>query len=690
MTSARRAVPKLPGPPKILRTSRDASTRARVLVVDDDPRNLLTIGEVLGDLAGVTCASSGEEALRLLLREEFAVILLDVLMPGLDGYETAEMIRKRGSSKSTPIIFLTAIHMDSSHILRGYDVGAVDYLFKPFDPIMLRSKVGVFVDLFEKTREITRQAALEQELMEQNLRANAEKLEAERALRRSEDRQEAILRALPLCVHSRSIEPPHGAFFVSGAVEKLTGFAAHAFSDEPEFGLSRVHPDDLAAVEKALAGALSSGSYACEFRWRRADGSYRHFLDQGVLLRDENGSPLEIVGTMLDTTERKQLEDQLIHAQKLDAIGKLTGGVAHDFNNLLASIISGLSLIQKKTKLGPDAQRVLDMTQHAALQGAELVARMLTFSRRQRLSPAALKLGEVAMTLDSLLTPLLGGLIKIRWQFDGDVWPAYADSGQFEVAIMNLAINARDAMPAGGTITVRGTNKVVHATEPDLDPGEYVVVRVEDTGKGIPPEIIDRVLEPFFTTKDVGRGTGLGLSIVYGFARQSGGTLRIYSEVDRGTTMELWLPRAAEEAPASSPVADEAAQPRVDVSVRPLRVLLVDDSADLRELTGLLLADSGFAVECANGGPSALALMEQHPEKYDVIVTDFAMPVVSGTELVRLARNIRSDWPCVIVTGYADKLAITDRPADVPVLFKPFEHSELIKALREVTRARHG
>lgn len=665
--------------------SNPGGARTRVLVVDDDPRNLLTIGEVLADVADVTRASSGEEALRFLLREEYAVILLDVLMPGLDGYETAELIRRRDSSRSTPLIFLTAIHSDTSHILRGYDVGAVDYLFKPFDPAMLRSKVGVFVELFEKTQEIKRQAAIEQELLEQNVRVNAEKLEAERALRRLEDRQEAILRTLPICVHSRSIEPPHDATFVSGAVERLTGFSPDAFSKEAGFGLSRVHPDDVAAVEKALAGSLKTGSYACEFRWLCADESYRYFLDQGVLRRDREGKPIEIVGTMLDTTDRKQLENQLIHSQKLDAIGKLTGGVAHDFNNLLASVMSGLNLLKKKTTMGPDAQRILEMTQHAAKQGAELIARMLTFSRRQHLRPAALSLQDTSKTLSSLLTPLLGGLVTLNWQLDEDIWPAYADAGQLEMAIMNLAINSRDAMPAGGAITVRAINRSLRSVEPDLDPGDYVVIRVEDTGKGIPPEIIERVLEPFFTTKDVGRGTGLGLSTVYGFARQSGGTLRIYSEVDRGTAIELWLPRAAEDAEPTlkqKSAANDFAES--SWKTRP-RILLVDDSPEMRELTGLLLTESGFEVECANGGAAALALLEQHPENYDIIITDFAMPLVSGTELVRLARNIRPNWPCIIVTGYADATSLGTRPPDVPVVYKPFEPSDLMEVVRRMS-----
>ena len=353
--------------------------KARVLVVDDDERNLLAISEVLDGTADVVCVQSGEEALRSLLREEFAVILLDVLMPGLDGYETARLVRLREQSKRTPIIFLTAINKEDGHMLRGYDVGAVDYVFKPFDPIMLRSKVKVFVELFEKTREIQQKAALEQSLLQQMLRANAEKLEAERALRQSEQREEAILRSLPVCFHARASTMPFGAYFVSDAVERLTGFSPHRFTSDAAFGLSRVHPDDLPAVQEALQGVGERGSYSCEFRWRCEDGTYRIFLDQGVMSETIDGRPPEILGTLLDITERRMLEDRLMQSQRLDAIGKLTGGLAHDFNNLLASILSGLGLLERRAQLDDKSRQIFDMTRHAAKHGAELVNRMLAF-----------------------------------------------------------------------------------------------------------------------------------------------------------------------------------------------------------------------------------------------------------------------------------------------------------------------
>ncbi|BCG75353.1 hypothetical protein MesoLj113a_65110 [Mesorhizobium sp. 113-1-2] len=665
--------------PEIVRLAEEPA-RSRILAVDDDERNLLAITEVLAATGDVICAQSGEEALRHLLKEDFAVILLDVLMPGLDGYETATLIRQRDQSKRTPIIFLTAINKEDAHMLRGYDAGAVDFVFKPFDPVMLRSKVAVFVELHEKTREIQRKAAVEQGLLAQALQAQNEKLHAERALRNSEERQDAILHSLPVCFHARSAEPPFAARFVTDGVERLTGFTPMTLTSDPSFGLSRVHPEDLGRLKQALLAAKTTGSYSCEFRWQCANGEYRIFLDQGVMSNGSDGREPEILGTLLDVTERRGLEDQLLQSQRLDAIGKLTGGLAHDFNNLLAAILSGLGLLERRATLDDQARQVLELMRRSAKQGADLVTRMLAFSRRQTLKPESVRLSALGDTMNGLVAPVLGGLIRFDWQIDDAVWLVHVDAGQLELALMNLVFNARDAMPSGGTIGVHAQNRTIDTTSEDLAPGEYVVVTVKDTGSGIPSDILAKVIEPFFTTKPVGKGTGLGLSTVYGFMKQSGGSLRIESSLGRGTAMELWLPRSSEH-----PSSDEAGSNKEEIVTYAGKeypsILLIDDSSVLRQLTAESLRQRGFSVTCAAGGAEALATIERAPHDFDVIVTDFAMPLVSGVEVIRFARNLRSDWPAVIVTGYADAGAIADRPSDVPLLNKPFREMDLIEGI---------
>ena len=657
-----------------------------ILVVDDDERNLLAISEVLDGIGNVACVQSGEEALRLLLKEKFAVILLDVLMPGLDGYETAELIRKRGQSRSTPIIFLTAINKEDAHMLRGYDAGAVDYVFKPFDPVMLRSKVMVFVDLYEKSLEIERKAADEQRLLEEALKAQSEKLEAERALRRAEAREETILASLPICVHARTCEPPFAAKYVSEGIDRLTGFAAECFLSDPEFGLSRIHPEDLNNTKHALKAAPETGAYAIEFRWLCADGEYRTFLDQGVVSKD--GETEEILGTMLDVTKQRALEDQLLQARRLDAIGKLTGGLAHDFNNLLAAILSGLGLIERSGTLDDKTSHILDMTRRSAKQGADLVNRMLAFSRQQNLKPIAVDLSHLGETMTGLVAPVLGGLVRFEWLVGPSVWPVYADPGQLDLALMNLIFNARDAMPSGGTIVVGAENRSLREITGELKPGDFVVVTVEDTGSGIPEELLPKVIEPFFTTKPVGKGTGLGLSTTYGFTKQSGGTLRIQSEVGRGTVIELWLPRA-ENGIVSLETSELGRTAFAGGDEKLPTVLLVDDSRELREVTTASLQQMGFEVSAAAGGAEALAMIEKEPDRFDIIVTDFAMPLVSGIDVIRFARNLRSGWPAIILTGYVDSARVADRPADVAVISKPFEDHLLAESIRKTAaRAR--
>ncbi|MBZ9841540.1 response regulator [Mesorhizobium sp. CA5] len=663
----------------------DNQSKARILAVDDDERNLLAIEEVLTPLAEVVAVQSGEEALRCLLKEDFAVILLDVLMPGLDGYETAALIRQREQSRRTPLIFLTAINKEDAHMLRGYDAGAVDYMFKPFDPAMLRSKVAVFVELHEKTLEIQRNAIAEQALLAKALQAEKQKLEAERSLRGAEERQEAILGSLPVCFHARVAEPPFAARFVSKGVERLTGFPPERLTSEPRFGLSRVHPEDLPRVREALLAAKVTGSYTCEFRWQCADGKYRIFLDQGILSKGVDGRRPEILGTLLDVTERRELENQLLQSQRLEAVGKLTGGLAHDFNNLLAAVLSGLGLLERQLTLDEQAKKIVELTRRSAKQGAELVNRMLAFSRRQNLKPTAVRLAALEDTMNGLVAPVLGGLIRFEWEVDNSVWPAHVDVGQLELALMNLVFNARDAMPSGGTIAVQAQNRVIKIPSEDLAAGEYVVLTVKDTGAGIPKEILTKVVEPFFTTKPVGKGTGLGLSTVYGFMKQSGGALRIDSLVGRGTSMELWLPRSAEQ--PSDNVADlDGERVLVETAGKAFpSLLLIDDSSGLRQLTAESLRQHGFTVTCAAGGAEALAIIERTPHEFDVIVTDFAMPLVSGVEVIRFARNLRSDWPAVMITGYADADAISNRPSDVPLVNKPFREKDLIESILRVS-----
>jgi PAS domain S-box-containing protein len=656
-----------------------ADVRPRVLVVDDDERNLLALQTVLEDIAEVVVANSGEEALRQLLKGEFAVILLDVFMPDLDGYEAAKIIRSREQTKSIPIVFLSAVNKENEHLIRGYSMGAVDYVFKPVDPIVLRSKVAVFVDLFAKTNEIKRKARHEQALLDAALRANAERLKAEQDLRQAEQRQAAIIQSLPIILY---LEPltcdPRCPKFVSGDLHAMTGYSFAQVLENPELWVQRLHDDDRSQVMAALDERERTGRLSVEYRWRCADGTYKQFHDQAVLLKDPEGRPREYAGTLTDVTERRLLEGQLVQAQKMDALGKLTGGIAHDFNNLLAAVLGGLGLIERRAELSDDHKRILTMTKRAADQGSVLVRRLLAFSRQQQLEPTAVDLDELHRGVDELLTHTLGGLVELDWQIAPNTWHPFADKSQLELALVNLVINARDAMPDGGTIRLIAENRTVGDDDPvPLSQGDYVILFVVDSGCGIAPDMIDKVLEPFFTTKEVGKGTGLGLSMVYGFAKQSAGTFRLASEVGEGTRAELWLPRA----PASASLAPRPAAEEEPEPLRALRILLIDDHAEVRGTTAAMLADLGHSTVEAASGPEAMEALKATKEPFDILVTDYAMPRQSGSEVVRLARERQPDLPSIIITGYADEAEIGSRPGGVGLLMKPFTLRELSKTI---------
>jgi len=657
---------------------------ARILIVDDDERNLLALRTVLEDVAEVVLARSGEEALRYLLRDEFAVILLDVYMPMMDGYECAQIIRQREQTKRIPIIFLSAVNKETEHLIRGYSMGAVDYVFKPVEPVVLQSKVAVFVDLYRMRREIQRKARAEQALLDANLRANAELLRTERELRLAEQRQLAIIQSLPIVLYLE--EPgtaPRVPKYVSGNFELLTGFAPDEIHRTPTLWHERLHPDDRNRVESALAARLVGESSGVEYRWQSANGEYKHFLDQAVMLRDEEGKALEIAGTLLDITDRKQLELQLLQSRKMDAIGKLTGGIAHDFNNLLAAVLGGLGMIERRVELKDDQRKIVMMTKHAAEQGAELVARLLSFARKQKLAPAAVDVSALAQSVSDLLEHTLGGLIVLKWETDVAVWHAYADDAQLELALMNLIINARDAMPQGGTVTVSVRNDSISGDEAGLPAGDYVVFEVADQGSGIEPDMLERVMEPFFTTKAIGKGTGLGLSMVYGFAQQSGGTIRITSQVGQGTQVQIVLPRAPASASAQPLVAEGCDLPAL--SAAGLTILLVDDHEGVRATAEAMLSDFGHKVATASDGPEALHLLSDKSAVFDLLITDYAMPQLSGSELVRRAREGRPALPAIMITGNADAIENADLAEGIAMLFKPFTPEQVLRSIAAVT-----
>jgi signal transduction histidine kinase len=685
MSGANTTQPSEPDRTSLVATE-ETKERAPILIVDDDSRNLFAIENVLEDLGELVSVRSGEEALKQMLRHDFAVVLLDVFMPGLTGYETAEMIRRRERSRHTPIIFLTAVNRDAGDISRGYAMGAVDYVLKPVDPLILKSKVAVFVDLFNKTQEIRRKAEHEQRLLEENLRVRIEKLVTEEALRRVEERQAQVIRSLPIALYSHPLDASaRGPQFISPTISALCGYSIDAFAREPDLWRQRIHPDDRDTVIRAHSNLAQEGHLAIEYRWRCADGEYRSFFDQATLLRDDDSLPREVVGSWLDVTERRRLEAQLVRAQKMDALGRMTGGIAHDFNNMLTVIIGSLEWMRRKGDASDGMRKRIDMALEGAHRCAEMTQRLLAFARRQPLRPEPLDFNLVVGKSLSMLKRIAGETTEVEIDAAADLWLALADPAQLESALVNLAVNARDAMPEGGRLTVRTHNARLGPGHPvveaGLPPGDYVCLAVSDTGTGIPVESIERVFEPFFTTKDVGHGTGLGLSITYGFVRQSGGHIEVESELDQGTTFRIYLPRTAETGAAKADQAAPAGElPRARSGEV---VLVVEDDFQVRQLAVTMLGDLGYAVLEAENAGAALALLGTNP-RIDLLFSDIVMRGQNGIELAVEAKRQRPQLKVLLTSAYY-AASSNGSAADTEhgrILPKPYRERELASAIR--------
>ena len=482
-----------------------------------------------------------------------------------------------------------------------------------------------------------------------------------------------------------------------------------------------LHPDDreeTAAQYAAAADPARRSVYDVEYRTvGKEDGLVRWVAakGRGVFQGDQC---VRVVGTAIDITARKQaeldlqelnetleervaaalkaqeeVEGALRQSQKMEAVGQLTGGIAHDFNNMLAVVIGSLDLAQRRTTQDDiRLRRYIDAAQDGARRAANLTQRLLAFSRQQPLRPETVSLNKLVANMSELLRGSLGGAVELETVLAGGLWPVNADPNQLENVILNLAVNARDAMDGGGKLTIETQNahldKRYAAEHLGLPAGQYVLVAVTDTGSGMPAEVVAKAFDPFFTTKDVGKGTGLGLSQVYGFVKQSGGHVKIYSEPGNGTTVKVYLPRLVG-------AHDEAKEfeEATDMPLGDMRevVLVVEDEPQVRRFSVEALTELGYRVLEADSGRSALRLLEERPD-IALLFTDVVMPEMNGAKLVEEARRIRPELKVLFTTGYTRNAVVHNGVLDpgVELIGKPFSLNELAAKAREVLDGSSG
>jgi len=523
--------------------------------------------------------------------------------------------------------------------------------------------------------------------------------ESEGALRRSEARFRSLAEATAQIIWTRNAA---GEF--AGPQEGWTAFTGQPYEDHREWGwLTAVHPDDRDWTAGSWREAVSSGTlHSGEHRLRRNSGGYRWMAVRAAPVRDADGTIVEWLGIEVDVTARHEAEDrirsvesQLLQAQKLEAVGRLAGGIAHDFNNLLTVISGTTSLAKDRLPAGsPLAQDFADI-EEAADRAAALTRQLLAFSRRQSLNPVVLELNGVVSRLEGLLRRTLGDDLELRIVLAEDTGRVRADPGQLEQVLMNLAVNARDAMPDGGTLTIETAPMTIEgdyaATHLGVEPGDYIMMSVSDTGMGMDALTCARVFEPFFTTKAVDKGTGLGLSTVYGIVKQSGGSIFVYSEPGHGATFKIYLPRIAEAATAGGHQPKPAPPVAPDSRSREV-ILLAEDATDVRRFTARVLREAGYEVLEAESVEAGLAAAADHPSRIHLVLTDVMMPHGTGRNLVEQLRRLRPEIAVVYMSGYTDDTVLQRAVIEPGTAFiqKPFSPGLLLAQVRTVLEAEAG
>ena len=636
----------------------------RLLVVDDAIEHAHMVVEFLrsGDAwpdAAMKIAGSYDEALDAFTTQPFDVAIVDYWLGARDGLMLLRDIRQRGIE--TPVIVLTSRGAEEVAV-EAMKAGAADYL----------SKANLSVEALE--RAIRHALALHAE--------EQQRWHAEAALRASEERFRALVEnssdALLL------IDSEGRVNYLSPSSQRHLGWEPHAMLGRSIFDF--IHPDDREAFSIKMTETLAQPGQPVsqEVRFQHADGAYRIMEGVGV---NRLGDPSvgAIVVNARDITERRRLEDQLRQAQKMEAVGQLAGGVAHDFNNLLTAILGYANLMLDDLPQQDPMRQDLIEIQSAGERAASLTRQLLAFSRRQMLQPQVVDINTLVRQLEKLLRRLINEDVELVTALGADLVPVRVDPASVEQILVNLSVNARDAMPLGGRLTIETANvdlddayALTHAT---MAPGRYVMLAVGDTGQGMDEATRARVFEPFFTTKEQGKGSGLGLATVYGIVKQSGGYIWVYSEPDHGTVFKVYLP-PVESRTTERPVEVDR---RGDVKPGWETVLLVEDEDAVRALAREVLRRHGYVVLVARHGVDALRMAERHTDDIHLLITDVVMPHMSGRETAERLTTVRPNMKVLFMSGYTDHaLMHRELTPGAATLQKPFTPEAFARKVREV------
>jgi two-component system, cell cycle sensor histidine kinase and response regulator CckA len=694
-----------------------------ILLVDDRPENLLSLEGLLNDQGyELVRALSGNEALRLTLKQDFALVLLDVQMPEMDGFETAELMRANPKTKQIPIIFVTAGMKDFKFQFKGYDAGAVDYLAKPIEAQFLQSKVRIFAELYRQRREIE----LHRNHLEKLVKLKTAELEVSYELLQDRNRElqavEALLRlriddyiktndqllATEEMLRVQIEEYEVGQkllneanrnlqtlFDVSPLAILVSSFTSGTICDVnktflDDFGYSEESVIGKTGVEIGLWVDLEERDHFLEqmhhqhgirgfaVEIRNAQGDNRTVLLYSNRIDYKGENSLLIV--FMDVTEQKRLEDQMRQTQKLEVIGQLAGGVAHDFNNMLTAILGSAELMENSVKDNPPAMKLLGNILKAANRSAELTKQLLAFSRKGQKNEVQVNIDTMIHDVIALLERTIDKKIALELCLEAKNNCITGDPALLQNALLNLGINARDAMPDGGVITFVTTNVELDSEEckfanAAITPGSFIEISVSDTGIGMSEEVIKHVFDPFFTTKEVGKGTGLGLAAVYGTVSNHHGCINVTSTPGIGTIFKLYLPISHKKN-----IKEKLAE---EISCGSGGVLLVDDEEILRCVGQDILENLGYRVYLAKDGEDALDVYAREMNNISVVILDMVMPKMGGKETLMQLKKRYPHIKVLISSGFHQEGTLDElhQLGALGFIQKPYTKAELHKAI---------
>jgi two-component system cell cycle sensor histidine kinase/response regulator CckA len=645
----------------------------RILIVDDERLSRQLLEAILTPEAVLLLtAASGEEALAMVAQQPPDLILLDIMMPGMDGYQVAAKVKGDLATKNIPIIIVTELNGHDAR-MRGLNAGAEEFLTKPVDRaelcVRVRNLLGLktYGDYHDKYSQM-----LEGEV---GLRT-ADLVESERLYRSTFD-------AAPVGIVHVGLD---GKWLrVNQRLCDLLGYSQEELQSiaVQELLQSEEVAGEADSLRQMAAGTLDR-HVVDEKRYRRRDGSFVWGRVNMSVHRDAEGQSQHFISVIEDITDRRILEAQVRQANKMDAVGQLASGVAHDFNNLLTVILGFAELVTGDVAIPTQHGKDLGEIIKAAQRATGLTKQLLAFSRQQVLNAAPLDVNGLITEMAGMLRRLIGEHIEVTLALAPDLSLALADRGQLEQVVMNLMVNARDAMLGGGRVTIETTDVELENSsfhEETIMQGRYVMLAITDTGSGMTKETRQRLFEPFFTTKETGKGTGLGLSTTYGIVKQSKGYIWVYSEPGQGTTFKVYLPRANRDLPVQ--VAGALVTPPVKGASE--TVLLVEDEVGVRQLSKRILDNAGYRVLQAANGDDAERLFARHADSIDLVVTDVIMPGCGGPDLLSRLQVQAPALRVLYMSGYTDQSAAHKAGIDrgLPFVHKPFTAAEFVRHVRD-------